>query len=243
MKFSSINRNSLNDGVYYYCAHCEHWFGKWQPTPNQQCPDCGWLWKNAQGTFTKKSHTAVIPSPSPAPVENPGGATPVLIVLLILVGGYWGYVAIVQPMVASAWRQTQIAWSNFTEGAGVVLGFIGSLLLSLVVLAGVTLLLFALFRYLIYLIILIFSAIAAIFVREEYQSSPQERANSILNEHSFLVGTLTNLISSFCALLIASWIFQRPPDYWDFGFQFVIALLIEMVVFESSQRVVKMAHY
>ena len=42
--------------------------------------------------------------------------------------------------------------------------------------------------------------------------------------------TLANLLASSCALLVLAWLVQRPLDYWDWGFQAVISVLIELIV-------------
>lgn len=229
MKLNQVNLDNLGDGVYYYCANCECWFGEPQPGAHHRCPDCGWLWKNARGIYTKKSKTSVMESNQ----QQKSGGAGWLVVLVILAAGCWGY-SVVQPKVSSAWQQFQTTLSNFVRQVERLLEFGASILLSLVALAGTTLLLFALFRALIHLIVLMFLSLTTVSATDEYRPPVQYRASRILREHSVPVGTLTNLVSSFCALFIVSWMFNRPPDGWDFGLQFLIALIIQMVVIGAA---------
>jgi hypothetical protein len=229
MKIGNKNVDNLPDGTYYYCGNCKYWFGTREPAPSQKCPNCGRLWEQAQGSYIKETSVTTTTTTTEQETSSDAG---VIVIILFLAGGCWVY-SIVQPRVSPAWRNFQVGWSNFVGGVTSWGEFIGSIFLSFVALTVTTLLLFGLFRLLLYLLILIVFLIVSPFVTNKYYYPIQYRAHQALQEHGRLVGTLINLVSSFCALLIVSWIFQRPPDYWDFGIQLVIALIIESVILST----------
>ena len=226
-KIGRKNIDDLADGIYYYCGHCKYWFGTRKPAINQKCPSCGWLWSNAEGIYIKE--TNFIKTDMPRTQPQTSNSTVVVIITFLLVGVFWIY-SVVQPRVLLAWRSFQVGWSHFVREVTLGVEFIGSIFLSFVALTGATLLLFGLLRLSVYLIILVLFSIVSLFPTNKHYYSVQDRARRTMQEHGRLIGTLINLVSSFCALLIVSWVFQRPPDYWDFGIQFVIALVIEAVI-------------
>jgi predicted RNA-binding Zn-ribbon protein involved in translation (DUF1610 family)/Na+-transporting methylmalonyl-CoA/oxaloacetate decarboxylase gamma subunit len=237
LKKYQVDLDQLPDGVYYYCANCERWFGRWEPASHYQCPDCGWRWENARGTFTTSTKIRRVELP-PQPVEGKkadSGCRLITVWTLLLAGSCLAYF-LLRPTVSKAWLKFKIAWSNFIEGTIAWLEFIGSILLNIGALSGATLLLFGLFFALIFLFLLVIRFLASVVSTEKHPKPIWDQTRETLNRRGRLrlIGTFTNLLSSLCALLIVSWIFQRPVDYWDFGFQFVIALIIEIVIFQKS---------
>ncbi len=103
-------------------------------------------------------------------------------------------------------------WFSFTAVLVDWAGFTGSLLLSLGVLALVTVILFSLFRGIVYEMV-------------------GPLAGTFLANHRGLVDTVLNLIAGLDALLISSWLFERPPNAWDLGIQALIILGFEAFIF------------
>ncbi len=230
MKLRSTNVDNLPDGIYYYCANCGHWFGQWQPASGYPCPSCGWQWQNARGVYTKETTTTNVSGTPRSEAASQGCIY--WIFLVLLAGIAWACFSIYMA-VQNTRANFQTAWANFLQQIAPWLEFIGSISLSLVALATTTLLLFALFRILVYPVLFLVLSIVSVFSTTEHQHPTRYQTNEILETQARFLGTLINLFSSLCALLIVSRTFQRPPDYWDFGIQFLIALIIEFVVFQS----------
>jgi hypothetical protein len=220
-------------GTYYYCStpNCPQWYGTRQPPPDYQCPHCEAEWQNATGVVVREIEG---PGPVPELPQERSCTSYVIGGLLLLTAGCLAYYAVV-PAVSEAWLNFQIAWANFVEGVLTWLEFIGSGLLYFGVVSGGTVLLVGLFAALIYVFTFLVLSLASPVSVSETPQPAWRQTGQILGERGRLIGTLTNLFSSLCALLIVSWWFERPPDYWDFGIQFLIALIIEFLVFRWFQ--------
>ena len=204
-----IDLHDLRDGGPFTCEHCGHtWTGP-RPKYGDRCPNCGVIWVKARRTtwFSRVSRLR----------QRPGCTTAIVAILLLAAAICCCAVAVVIA---------QGSWARFAEGLVAWLEFFVSILESLASLSLATILLLAFFFGVVFLALLLASRLS----QPSYPGSSWGVAMDTLWPKGRLVGTIINLISSLCALCIVSLIAQRQLDYWDFGIQFTIALLIEYVI-------------
>lgn len=149
--------------------------------------------------------------------------------VLLVVGGSWAYDQLL-PWVPVALSRLRPGWLSFVREVALWSEFFASISLSLVALSWTTALLFGLLATLVYLAPGLIHFIASKYPGDARLPRVRDLIRETLKKHDRLVGTLLNLSSSGCALLVFSRVIRRPPDYWDFGIQFLIALVIELII-------------
>lgn len=242
MNVRKVDGRALADGTYYFCAGCGHWFGKREPASDHQCPGCRSRWEQAHGTYTKATETTTIEPPAP------GGANPeptigcqYFVIPALLLGAVCWVYSLVLPALSRTWSNLRVAWSNFKEGAAIVLKFIGDAYLAFGAQSAATLLMLGLFAALFFLLVFLIHSIRSLVEPGVYAQPTWRRAGLTVNEYGRAVGTFINLLSNLCALMIVAWLFQRPLDFVDFGLQFMLALIIEYVILHAFSQVPVMA--
>lgn len=159
-----------------------------------------------------------------------------VVVLLFLAGGFWvsslflPEVQVIETNLEGTWSKVRFRWSSLIREVILWLEFLGSISLSLIVLSWATGLLFGFLGALVYCFPRLAHFSASMYPTNERLARIRDLVPRVLRKHDRLVGTVLNLSSSLCALFVLSWIVPRPLDYWDFGIQFAIALIVELIV-------------
>ncbi len=147
---------------------------------------------------------------------------------LLLGGGIWAYVQFA-PDLRSSWPAWVAHGAERLRQAQLWLAFFGSLLLSALALLWFTALLFAGLLCLVYLLTRLLRWVAA---RPSSTARLRRACGGLLAllGRERWVGTVLNGAASAGALGALGWVTGLPLDYWDWGIQAVIALLIELIV-------------
>ena len=204
----------------FTCESCGYtWEGK-RPRLGERCPRCKGLW--AKGRITTWLSQRLRQR------SFSGCVLPIVAVLALIVCCW---------LCSGVSPRVQDTWVHVTASVVSWIKFVGSVLLSFASLSLASVVVFALLAASAFLVL--FAAFG--LTRHDYGDSSWELAWGELIEHGRLVGTIINLLSSLCALWIVSLIARRQPDYWDFGLQFVIALVIEYAIFRLCGGTAKTA--
>ncbi len=234
MNVQNINRNTLAGDTYYYCAKCRSWFDRGQFLPRNLCPDCGTLCSRAVDTPPKNATLILRGRPIPRiRTDSPGQTIFLFCLFLLVLAGGWAFVTVPATFQA-AWFGLWSDGFHFRAALNHWTGFLGGLLLTWMVLALTTVLLFGLLRVLLYGLLMLLAG-ATLFAGSGDLRDAPEWTEAILAGDSHVIDTLLNLIASLGALLVFSWLFGRPPGIGDFGSQAVVALGITIFALMSRQ--------
>jgi hypothetical protein len=115
--------------------------------------------------------------------------------------------------------------------------FLGSVSLSVLALSWLTALLFVGSALSLYLLPRIVYRLSTRYPARSWLPSVGDAIDAFTGRYRRVVGTVLVLGSSACALLVFSHLFRRPLDYWDYGIQAALALLLELIVLGVALRI------